>query len=252
RTSVYEVPEICGGLAFALHPLLTGDLTLAGGTERGVVNLDLTAALVVANKDAGGRNARAGHLERMRCRAVREQPLAAAENDRHRKNAHRVDQIVGEQCVHELGTALRDEVRAVLLLQTLHVGDVAEEHRAPPARIDLARARNRVLLDLVEQFRDAAVGRIFVIVWPVRGENLVGLAAEEEIELLLEDAVELFARILSEIGHLPSAEPEALGRIFGRTAGRLHDPVHGNEGADDYLPHGSLSLWHLGTTLAPK
>ena len=29
--------------------------------------------------------------------SVREQLLAAAENDRHRKNAHRVDQIVGEQ-----------------------------------------------------------------------------------------------------------------------------------------------------------
>src|ERR1700730_9836698 len=56
------------------------------------------------------------------------------------------------------------------------------EHRALPARIDLARARHRVLLDLVEQFRDAAVGRTFVVVRPVRGENLVGLAAEEEIE----------------------------------------------------------------------
>jgi len=37
------------------------------------------------------------------------------------------------------------------------------------------------------------VGRIFVVVLPVPGANLVGLAAEEEIELLLEDAVELFA-----------------------------------------------------------
>src|SRR6267378_4675421 len=185
----------------------------------------------------------------MRRRAVREQLLAAAENDRHRKNAHRVDQIVGEQCMHEFGTALRYEVRAILLLQTLHVGDVAEEHRALPARIDLARARNRVLLDLVEQFRDAAVGRIFVVVRPVPGENLVGLAAEEEIELLLEEAVELFARLLSEIGHLPAAELEALGRILSWPAGRLHDAVHGNEGADDYLPHGSLSYClNLGRT----
>src|SRR5216117_1128682 len=139
--------------------------------------------------------------------------------------------------MHEFGTALRDEVRAVLLLQTLHVGDVAEEHRALPARIDLARARNRVLLDLVEQFRDAAVGHIFVVVRPVRGENLVGLAAEEEIELLLEDAVELFAKLLIEIGHLPAAEIEVLSRILSWSAGRLHDAVHGNHCADDYLPH---------------
>src|SRR5258706_13741559 len=177
----------------------------------------------------------------MRRRAVREQLLAAAENDRHRKNAHRIDQVVGEQCMHELGTALREEVGAVLLLQTLHVGDVAEEDCVLPARIDLARARNRVLLDLVEQFRDAAVGRMFVV-RPVRGKNLVGLAAEEEIELLLEDAVELFAKLVIEIGHLPAAELEALGRILRWPAGRLHDAVHGNHCADDYLPHGSLSF----------
>src|SRR5206468_6692960 len=108
-------------LAFALYPFLTGDLTLAAvDADRAVDDLDLTAALVVADKDAGGRNPRAGQLERMRRRAVREQLLAAAENDRHRKNAHRVDQIVGEQCMHEFGTALRDEVRAVLLFQALH------------------------------------------------------------------------------------------------------------------------------------
>src|SRR5438034_3861562 len=85
-----------------------------------------------------------------------------------------------------------DEVRAVLLLQTLHVGDVAEEHRALPAGIDLARARNRVLLDLVEQFRDAAVRRIFVVVRPAPGENLVGLAAEGQIEPLLGHSGRLF------------------------------------------------------------
>src|SRR6266852_3047711 len=179
----------------------------------------------------------------MRRRAVREQLLAAAENDRHRKNAHRVDQIVGEQCMHEFGTALRDEVRAVLLPQTLHVGDVAEEHRALPAGIDLARARNRVLLDLIEQFRDAA-GCTFVR--PVPGEKLVGLAAEEEIEVL-ENAVGLFAKLSIEIGYLPAAELEALGRILSWPAGRLHGAVHGNHGADDYLPHGSLSLFEPRT-----
>jgi hypothetical protein len=39
-----------------------------------------------------------------------------------------------------------------------------------------------------------------VVVGPVRGENLVGLAAEQEVEFLLEDAVELFAELLIEIG----------------------------------------------------
>src|SRR5436309_3071434 len=80
------------------------------------------------------------------------------------------------------------------------------------------------------------------VVGPVRGENLVGLAAEQEVEFLLEDAVELFAELLIEIGHRPAAELEALGQILGRRAGRLHDAIHGNLGADDNLPHGSISL----------
>src|SRR2546428_14086104 len=86
-----------------------------------------------------------------------------------------------------------------------------------------------------------------VVVGPVRGENLVGLAAEQEVEFLLEDAFELFAERLIEIGHLPAAELEALGWILGRPAGRLHDAIHGNHGADDNLPHGSLSLFEPRT-----
>src|SRR5262245_45152680 len=91
------------------------------------------------------------------------------------------------------------------------------------------------------------MGSVFFVVGPVRGENLVGLAAEQEVEFLLEDAVELFAELLIEIGHRPAAELEALGRILSRRAGRLHDAIHGNLGADDNLPHGSLSLFESRT-----
>src|SRR5207244_5914096 len=100
---------------------------------------------------------------------------------------------------------------------------------------------------LREQHSDAAIGTAFVVVGPVHGENLVGLAAEEEVELLLEEAVELFAELLIEIGHHPAAELEAFGRILRRLAGRLHDAIHGNHGADDHFPHGSLSLFEPRT-----
>src|SRR6266446_10118040 len=86
------------------------------------------------------------------------------------------------------------------------------------------------------------MGSVCILVGPVRGEDLVGLAAEQEGEFLLEDAVELFAERLIEIGHHPAAELEALGRILPRPAGRLHDAIDGNLGADDDLSHeGSLS-----------
>src|SRR5712675_1765714 len=95
------------------------------------------------------------------------------------------------------------------------------------------------------------MGSVFFVVGPVRGENLVGLAAEQEVEFLLEDAVELFAELLLEIGHHPAAELEALGRILGRPAGRLHDAIHGNLGADDNLQHGS-SISAAGVHPAPS
>src|SRR5207248_5125454 len=122
----------------------------------------------------------------------------------------------------------------------------------PAQLVSTLPERNHVLLDGVEQLGDAAMGSVFVLVGPVRGENLVGRAAEQEVEFLLEDAVDLFAERSIEIGHRPAAELEAVGRILGRPAGRLHDAIHGNLGADNNLPHRSLSLFdHTTNGLRP-
>ena len=63
---------------------------------------------------------------------------AAAEHDRHCEDAHSVNEVVREQRVHKFGAALSDEVRAVFFPQALHVGDVSQQHRALPTRIDIA------------------------------------------------------------------------------------------------------------------
>src|SRR5688572_31419908 len=89
----------------------------------------------------------------------------------------------------------------------------------------------------LKSFRDAAMRSVFVVVRPIRRENLVGLAAEQEIEFLTEEAVKLLAELLIEMRHHPATELEPPGRILGRSAGRLHDAVHGNHGADDDFPH---------------
>src|SRR3954464_3882090 len=70
-------------LAFALHPRLAGNFKLAGRIECGVGDLDLTLSLVRADDQAIWRDAGPGELERMRRRAVGEQPFAAAKHDRH-------------------------------------------------------------------------------------------------------------------------------------------------------------------------
>jgi hypothetical protein len=42
----------------------------------------------------------------MRHGAIREHLVAAAQYNSHRKDAHRFDKVVGQQCVHEFGAAL--------------------------------------------------------------------------------------------------------------------------------------------------
>ena len=120
-SGAHRIDGVGKPLALALHALRAGNLTFAGGIERSVANLDLTLSLVMADDQAVWRDAGTGQLERMRRRAV-EQLFAAAKHDRHREDAHNVDEVVGEQRVDEFGTALGDEVRAVFLLQALHVG----------------------------------------------------------------------------------------------------------------------------------
>src|SRR5690349_1586216 len=94
------------------------------------------------------------------------------------------------------------------------------------------------------------MGRVFGVVGPVRREDLVGLATEQQIELLGEDAADLCSELLIEVWHRPAAELEAPGRIFGRPAGRLHDAIHGHLSADDDLAHDSLSFLLGSSTTA--
>src|SRR5207253_9626130 len=129
------------GLALALHPLLTGALALARRIQRSVADRDLTVALVVSDHDARARNARSRQLVRARRRAVGEQLLAAAEHDREGEDGHRVDEVVGQERTDEFGATQDEKIGAIFVPQALYVGDVAHEHRALPARIDLARAR---------------------------------------------------------------------------------------------------------------
>src|ERR1700741_1004203 len=119
--------DFCG-LVLALHPLAARNLALTRRIDQNVGSLDRTLSLVMGDDQTSWSDAGAGQLERMRRRAVGEKFFAAAKHDRHGESADRVDEVVGEQCVNELGAALCDEVGAVFLLQTLYGVDVAQEH----------------------------------------------------------------------------------------------------------------------------
>src|SRR5687768_9191324 len=83
----HRIDDVGRPLALALHALLAGNLTFAGGIERSVANLDLTLSLVMADDQAIWRDAGPSQLERMRRRAVGEELFAAAKHDRPRWRA---------------------------------------------------------------------------------------------------------------------------------------------------------------------
>ena len=124
--------------------------------------------------------------------------------------------------------------RSWLLFEPLGMAhDLRPEHRPLPTRVDLARPRNHALPDRVEDLWDATVGRVLPdLVWPIARENLVGLAAEQQIVFLIKkEAVKFLAANLVLKGPRLAAELEPLVYILGQSAGRVHDAVHRNPGA---------------------
>jgi hypothetical protein len=74
-------------------------------------------------------------------------------------------------------------------------------------------------------------------VWPVGGEDLVGLAAEDEVEGLCHELSHGPLHLLVPVPERPAAVFEATAGVLLRAAGRLHDAVEGKEGVDDELSH---------------
>src|SRR5579862_5623924 len=77
---------------------------------------------------------------------------------------------------------------------------------------------------------------------PMRGEDVVGLAAQQQVEGTAEDLAHGGARGLVEVGGNPTAERKAAGRVFLGAARRLHDAVEAGEGGYADLAHVGLSV----------
>src|SRR5215212_614295 len=77
---------------------------------------------------------------------------------------------------------------------------------------------------------------------PVRRDDIVSLASEDEVERLAHRLIHEPPHVLVPVVHRPAtvSEPAAVV-LFGSTRG-LHDPVEGQEGAHCQLSHSSGSL----------
>jgi hypothetical protein len=82
-------------------------------------------------------------------------------------------------------------------------------------------------------------GTGLVGVGPVRGEDLVRLPAEDEVERLPHELGHCLHHLLVPERDGPAAVVEAPGGVFLGPAGRLHDPIEADEGVHNELPHGS-------------
>src|SRR5918994_1841412 len=77
---------------------------------------------------------------------------------------------------------------------------------------------------------------------PVRGEDVVGLASENEVERLAHRLAHDLTHLIVPIVHRPTTVREPATVVLSRSARGLHDPVEGQEGAHDQLSHLSCSF----------
>src|SRR5207249_383094 len=87
---------------------------------------------------------------------------------------------------------------------------------------------------IVEFVRDLLIGRGS---GPVRGEDVIGLATQEQGVHPPNVPGDEAQRLLVEQRRLPAAVLEAPLGVFFRSAGRLHDAVQGYHFTDDELAH---------------
>src|SRR5918997_3510574 len=69
------------------------------------------------------------------------------------------------------------------------------------------------------------------------GEDVVGLASENEVERRAHRLAHDLTHLLVPIVHRPATVREAAAVVLSRSARGLHDPVKGQEGAHDQLSH---------------
>jgi hypothetical protein len=109
-------------------------------------------------------------------RRLAEQSLAGAEHDREDHQPQLVDEVVLDQGLHELGTAVYDDVAVALLRQLRDLVDqvAGEDGRVGPGRVAQGRGHH-VLRHGVER-----VGELPLALGPGGREALVGPPAEQQ------------------------------------------------------------------------
>jgi transketolase len=190
--------------------------------------------LVRRHHDSGARDLAVDELQPGRDSAVGEQPLPRTEHEREDPQPVGVDQVVPQECLDEIPAAMHLQLGAIPLLECRDaLGHVAvDQYRVAP--LQRGPAARRDVLGGVVQLLGA---RIVSGVRPEPGEDVVGLAAEHQIERHTHRLAHDLAHLLVPVVHGPAPVRELPAVVLPGPARRLNDPVERHERAHDQLSH---------------
>lgn len=159
-----------------------------------------------------------------------------AEHHREDKQPVLVDQVVLQQRLQQVGTAPALQAPAGLLPELPKFGNhVALEQAGVVPGDTLEAARHHVLWPRVERGRDGVI-RVGDL-GPVTGEDVIGLAPEQETVGVRDSLDDQPPHDIFDIGGLPASMQEATLWILVGAAGSLHDAVQGQKCIHDDLRH---------------
>src|SRR5690349_17793070 len=160
--------------------------------------------------------------------------LVSTDNDRKDPEPELVDQVVAQQRLDEVPAAVHLQCRPVAILERRDAfsGVSFDQDRGTPGQRGLTPRRD-VLGGVIQRLSARIVARVR----PKGGENVVGLAAEKEIERLAHGFAHDLPHLVVPVVHRPAAVRESSFTVLLRTAWSLHDPVESHEGAHDQLSH---------------
>src|SRR5215471_2624924 len=208
----------------------------AGSVQRERSGHDLARRLVRTDDDPGAGDLAVHELQARRDGAIREQALARPDDQGEDPQAVLVDEAVAQQRLDQVAAAMHLQLRAVALLERRDAlgGVPLDQDRSAPLERGMT-ARRDVLGGLVQGLGAGLLRGVR----PVGGEDVVGLAPENEVERGAHRLAHDLAHLLVPVVHRPAAVPEAAVVVLAWSTRSLHDPVEGQEGVHDQLSH----LW---------
>src|SRR6185369_396445 len=222
------------------HLFASSQLLLARLGARERTGPDIAIWYIGTHHNAGGRNLGANEPQRGWLGSLAKEAFAPPKH--HWKSPHvvLVYQRCGLQRLNQIAAADDLQVGARLGLESGDCRDyiAVEQRRVVPVERRQC-ARSNMLFCRIECPRNRMV---IGLVWPVRFEYLVGPATKYQLAILAVETCCRDVHAFVPIVEHPAAKGKTAGRVFFRSAGRLHDAVERHKRGCDEPSHGNTPV----------